>query len=67
MPLLCKPLFNTVIASNQWIWERNVGESTIDYMSALVPEDPSKDISITSSVGYREGLDVIDTFQLATT
>jgi hypothetical protein len=33
-------------------------------MNAMVPEDRSQDISITLSVGYRKGLEVIDKFKL---
>ena len=67
MPLLGDLLFNAVAASNQWIWERKVGGLTTDCMNAMVPEDRSQDISITLSVGYIEGLELIETFQLATT
>jgi len=67
MPLLGNPLFDAVAASNQWIWERKVGGPTTDCMNAMAPEDRSQDISITLSVGYRKGLEVIDKFQLATT
>ena len=67
MPFLGKHLFDAVAASNQWKWERNVGGKTTDCLIAIVPEDRSQDISITLSVGYIEGLEVIETFQLATT
>jgi hypothetical protein len=67
MPLLGNSLFDAVAASNQWIWERKVGGPTTDCINAIVPEDRSQDISITLSVGYRKGLEVINKFQLATT
>ncbi|KAH8595129.1 hypothetical protein B0O99DRAFT_672318 [Bisporella sp. PMI_857] len=67
MPLLGDPLFDAVADSNQWKWERRIGGTTSDCMNALVPEDRSQDISITLSVGHKKGLEVIDTFQLATT
>lgn len=67
MPLLGDPLFNAVAASNQWKWERNVGGPTTDCMNAMVPQDRNQDISITLSLGYRKGLEVIDKFKLAPT
>jgi hypothetical protein len=39
----------------------------LDCMNALVPEDPTQDISITLSGGHKKGLEVIDTIQLAST
>jgi len=67
MPLLGDSLFDAMAASNQWIWERKVGGLTTDCMNAMVPEDRSQDISITLSVGYRKGLEVIDKFKLQPT
>lgn len=67
VPLLGDPLFNAVSASNQWKWERRVGGLTTDCMNAMVPEDPSQDISITLSVGHKKGLELIRKFKLAPT
>ncbi|KFZ15462.1 hypothetical protein V501_02713 [Pseudogymnoascus sp. VKM F-4519 (FW-2642)] len=67
MPLLGEPLFDAVAASNQWQWEREIGGPTTDCMNAMVPEDRSQDISITLSVGYEKGLEVIDKFRLKPT
>lgn len=67
MPLLGNPLFNAVAASNQWKWERDVGGRTTDCMNAMVPQDRNQDISITLSLGFEKGLEVIDTFKLETT
>ncbi|ELR10097.1 hypothetical protein VC83_07571 [Pseudogymnoascus destructans] len=67
MPLLGDPLYDAVSASKQWKWERSVGGLTTDCLNAIVPEDPSQDISITLSVGHKMGLDLIRKFKLTPT
>lgn len=60
MPILGERILNAVQTSNQWQWERSIGGTdTSDCLTALVPKNRNRDISINLLVGHSSGLQLI--------
>lgn len=67
IPLLSNLLPDAIQNSRQWKKERELGESTTDCLTAMIPEDPDQDISITLWVGRVEGLQMNEMIMLQRT
>ncbi|KAH7378965.1 hypothetical protein BKA64DRAFT_648391 [Cadophora sp. MPI-SDFR-AT-0126] len=48
-------LSNAIQSSNQWKKERELGESTTNCWTTMIPRDPNQDISITIWLGRKDG------------
>jgi hypothetical protein len=67
IPLLSHLLPGAIQNSQQWRKEREMGETTTDCLTAMIPEDPDQDISISLWVGRREGLQMNEMIMLQRT
>jgi hypothetical protein len=64
IPHLNDLLSDAICSSRQWQMERNLGMSTTDCLTAIIPPEPDQDISISLTVGYDAGFQVADMFNL---
>lgn len=65
--LLGTLLAHAVRTSNQWKMEKTLNDSTTECFSILIPKGKHEDVSITLWVGQKEGLQLLETFQLQPT
>ena len=67
IPLLTNFLLDAIQNSVQWKKERELGESTTDCLTTMIPKDPDQDISISLWVGRVEGYQINDMIMLQRT
>ncbi|PYH96030.1 hypothetical protein BO71DRAFT_190269 [Aspergillus ellipticus CBS 707.79] len=60
-------LANAIRTSNQWKMEKAMNDHTTECLNMLIPKGRHEDVSITLWVGQKEGLQLLETFQLQPT